>query len=155
MMFRLRRSTSRTTASRGQALVEFAIAAIPFLLLLMGILDLSRAIYQMNTTAQAAREIARETSLHEWATCPPCDVGGAPETAQAATIQAALLPGFQFSPASDVACVDITDVVIPDDECRPGDFVRVTVRSVFRPGTPLTMMFGNHTFSSTSRVEIP
>lgn len=152
-MDRIVRFRRRSADRHGQALVEFSIAAIPFLILLMGILDLGRAIYQLNTTSEASREIARATSLHEWSTC--CDLGSSPETAQVVSVQRALLPGFDFSAPTDIVCVDITDAVIPDVECRPGDFVRVTVRSTFSPATPLTMMFGAHTFSSTSRIEIP
>ena len=145
--------TNRQRRDRGQSLVEFSIAVIPFLLLVMGVLDLGRGIWQMNTTAEAAREIARETSLHEWDTC--CTLATSSQVAEVVTVQRGLLPGMSFTPATDVVCVDITDTVKPDDECRPGDFVSVTVKSTFRPGTPLLMLFGNHTFSSTSRVEIP
>ena len=139
--------------ARGQALVEFAVAAIPFLMLVMAILDVGRGVWQMNTTAEAAREIARATSLHEWDTC--CDLGTSSEAVAAATAQRALLPGMSFTPATDVVCVDITEAVKPDDECHPGDFVAVTVRSTYSPATPLVMIFGDHTFTSTSRVEIP
>jgi Flp pilus assembly protein TadG len=140
-------------SDRGQALVEFSLAVIPFLLLVMGVLDLGRGVWQMNTTAEAAREIARETSLHEWDTC--CDLGTSAQVADVVTAQRAVLPGMDFTASTDVVCVDITDTLKTDAECRPGDFVSVTVRSTFRPGTPLTMVFGVHTFSSTSRVEIP
>jgi len=142
---------------RGQALVEFAIAAIPFLLLVMGVLDLGRAIYQMNTTAQAAREIARTASIHPWTTC--CDLGTSPQGTTVVNIQRALLPNMSFTASTDVVCVDVTDASVPDAECQPRErdphFVAVTVRSTFVPATPLTMLFGSHTFSSTSRVELP
>jgi len=49
---------------RGQALVEFSLALIVFLVLLMGILDLGRGIYMFNGVSQAAREIARVTSVY-------------------------------------------------------------------------------------------
>lgn len=44
---------------RGQALVEFAIILPIFILLLVGILDLSRAVYANHTIANAAREALR------------------------------------------------------------------------------------------------
>jgi Flp pilus assembly protein TadG len=147
----------RPHKARGQALVEFAIAAIPFLILVMGILDLGRAIYQMNTTAQASREIARATSLHPWATC--CDLGSSTQAAAATQVQRALLPGMTFTPSTDITCIDIAENAIADADCGSDEdisyFVVVTVRSTFQPATPLTMIFGSHTFSSTSRVEIP
>ena len=44
---------------RGQALVEFALTAPVFLLLLMGVVDLGRVIYYYSTIDQAAAEGAR------------------------------------------------------------------------------------------------
>jgi Flp pilus assembly protein TadG len=45
---------------RGQALVEFALILPIFLLILMGIFDLGRAVYYSSTLSNAAREAARE-----------------------------------------------------------------------------------------------
>lgn len=141
---------------RGQALVEFSVALIPFLLLMMGVVDLGRAIYQMNGTSQAAREIARVTSIHECAGGAVCDLGSSSETAAVIATQRGLVPNLAITPATDIVCVDITDTVIPDAECRAGgNYVRVTTHSMFTPVTPLVMMFGSHDLSSTSRVEIP
>lgn len=47
------------SGSRGQSLVEFALILPVFLLVLMGILDLSRAVYYSSTLGNAARETAR------------------------------------------------------------------------------------------------
>jgi Flp pilus assembly protein TadG len=44
---------------RGQALVEFALIVPVFILLVMGIFDLGRAVYGYNTVNNAAREGAR------------------------------------------------------------------------------------------------
>ena len=60
-LLRPRRDPSR---SDGQALVEFSLAVIPFLILLMGVFDLGRGIYMMNGTSEAAREINRVTIVH-------------------------------------------------------------------------------------------
>jgi Flp pilus assembly protein TadG len=45
--------------TRGQALVEFALAIPIFLLLLMGLFDLGRAVFSYNTLTNAAREGVR------------------------------------------------------------------------------------------------
>jgi hypothetical protein len=45
--------------SRGQALVEFALAFPIFMLILMGIIDGGRLVYTDSTLSQAAREAAR------------------------------------------------------------------------------------------------
>ena len=62
----LRQSFRRPGQPRrqGQAVVEFALAVIPFLILLMGVIDLGRGIYTMNGTSEAARDIARVTIVH-------------------------------------------------------------------------------------------
>src|ERR1700693_2344672 len=50
---------SRKSTQRGQSLVEFAISSIVLLLLMMGLLDLSRAFYYAVDLQGAAREGAR------------------------------------------------------------------------------------------------
>lgn len=49
----------RLRPRRGQALVEFALVLPVFLLVLMGILDLGRAVYYSSTLSNTARETAR------------------------------------------------------------------------------------------------
>src|SRR6266481_5309155 len=49
----------RRDRQRGQSLVEFAISSIVILLLMMGLLDLSRAFYYAVSLQGAAREGAR------------------------------------------------------------------------------------------------
>jgi hypothetical protein len=138
-------------------MTEFAIAAIPFLIALMGVVDLGRGIYQMNTTAEAAREIARVTSVHPWSVCDSsvCDLGSSAESQGVIATQRGLLPGIAFTPSTDIVCVDLSDTVKADRLCDPGDFVRVRVRSMFTPVTPLVSMFGSHTFESYARIEMP
>ena len=150
--FRPRR---RRTHSRGQSLVEFSLVVVPFVFILMGIFDLGRGIYMMNGTAEAAREIARVTSVHSG--CPlnavTCDLGSSTETANVLATQRRLVPGLAINTATDIACVDINDVVKADNTCRWGvDYVRVRVTSSFVPITPVVSMFGNHVFESFSRV---
>ena len=52
--------------SRGQALVEFAIVAPVFFLLLFGVIDLGRYVYVTNAFGQAAREGARYGAVQSW-----------------------------------------------------------------------------------------
>jgi hypothetical protein len=152
-----RRRDPRRRTERGQAMTEFAIAVIPFLMVLMGIVDLGRGIYQMNTTAEAAREIARATSVHPWAVCngSACDLGSSAEGQAVVATQRNLLPGMVFTPSTDIVCVDLSDTVKADRECDPGDFVRVRIRSMFTPVTPIVAMFGSHTFESYARIQMP
>ena len=150
MMIRLPRR--RRDRSGGQALVEFSLVMIPFMILLMGVFDLGRAIYMMNTTAESAREIARVTAVHPWDSSK--DLGSSTEAAAVIAAQRGLLPGMNFTPGTDITCVDINDTVMVDAQCsRTGSFVRVRVRSTFSPITPLVMMFGSHTLEAYSRIE--
>jgi Flp pilus assembly protein TadG len=52
-------SRRRQGRSRGQALVEFALVLPVFVLVLMGIFDLGRAVYAYNTISNAARSAIR------------------------------------------------------------------------------------------------
>lgn len=55
----MRNVTRRRAPQRGQALAEFAIILVVLMLLLLGIVDLSRAVYIRSVVANAAREGAR------------------------------------------------------------------------------------------------
>jgi hypothetical protein len=151
-----RRRRSRADRTRGQSLVEFSLVIIPFTFLIMGIFDLGRGIYMMNGTAEAAREIARVTSVHSGCPQDPppsCDMGSSSNTAGVVATQQGLIPGLTIDTATDITCVDINDVVKPDEECLWGtDYVRVRVTSSFTPITPIVSMFGSHVFESYSRV---
>jgi Flp pilus assembly protein TadG len=149
--------TRRNRRSRGQSLVEFSLVIIPFTFLMMGIFDLGRAIYMMNGTAQAAREIARVASVHSG--CPPgstnaCDMGNSTEISNVVATQRRMLPAMAINTSSDIVCVTIDDVKkAADNSCQWGtDYVRVKVTSSFTPITPIVSMFGSHTFESYSRV---
>jgi Flp pilus assembly protein TadG len=124
-----------------------ALVLIPFLLMLFGILDLGRGMYAYNAVAEAARELARVTSVH---TGDP--LGTSAETAAVLATQYAVIPGLQ---APVFACVDITGVAADDDPCLPGNRVRVTVTAPFQPVTPLLFALGTMNIESASSVQIP
>jgi hypothetical protein len=54
----------RRERSRGQGLVEFALVLPVFMVILIGMVDLGRAIWANNSAANAAREAARFASVH-------------------------------------------------------------------------------------------
>ena len=151
------RTTDRERGD-GQALVEFALAVIPFLILLMGVVDLGRGIYLMNGTSEAARDITRATIVH--LSDGSGTIGMSNETAEAIAIQQGLIPGLEVDPATDIECLDLNDVpqnptLGADEDCGGDDFIRVRVTVVFEPFTPLVSAFGSHTFESTSTMRIP
>jgi Flp pilus assembly protein TadG len=143
--------------SRGQSLVEFSLVLIPFLLILMGIVDLGRGIYTSNGVAQAARELARVTSVH---TCnmsaANCTLGGSPETAAVRGTQNGMVPGLGGASATvTYTCTTMADATLPAVDCPSGDYVKVTVSVPFQVITPLLSMVAPTTLSSTTHVEIP
>ncbi len=155
---------TRTGGDRGQTLVEFALVLIPFLVILMGIVDMGRGIYVYNAVSQSAREIARVTSVHPYAAgCTgACDLGLSAEAQEVIAAQDGLIPGFAFDQVADIACVPMTAPdedesarVIADSNCQPGDWVRVTVQAPFSPLTTSLIGLGDFTFSSTSRIQVP
>jgi hypothetical protein len=154
----------RTIVSRertdGQAVVEFALAVIPFLILLMAVIDLGRGIYMMNGTSEAARDITRATIVH--LTGAGGALGLSSETTDAIDTQEGLIPGLSVDPATDIECVNVYNVVQNrqvtgrDEDCNVGeDFIRVHITVEFAPVTPLVSAFGSHTFETVSRMQIP
>lgn len=139
---------SRSTGTRrhsGQALVEFSLALIVFMVLLMGIFDLGRGIYMYNGVSQAAREIARVTSVH-----PGSVLGNSAQTAAVVATQKGLIPNLG-NPT--FACVDIDNAAVTGT-CRGGMRVKVTIVAPYRPVTPLLGLVGTWNMASSSAVSI-
>jgi Flp pilus assembly protein TadG len=65
------RISHRTSRQLGQSLVEFALVLPIFLAILIGMVDIGRAVWANNAVANAAREAARWAVVH----------GGTPDTA--------------------------------------------------------------------------
>jgi Flp pilus assembly protein TadG len=145
---------TRRSRGRGQALVEFSIALIPFLLILMGIADLGRGIYTSNGVSQAAREIARVTSVHPCATV--CTLGNSSETAAVVASQKGLIPGLGSASASiTYSCTTVSDGTVSGTGCASGNYVKVTVSVPFAAATPLLSMVAPTTLVSTAHVQVP
>src|SRR6185295_8714729 len=132
---------------RGQALVEFSLALIPFLLILMGIVDLGRGVYMSNGVNQAAREIARVTAVHLCATSGTCTLGNSAETAATIATQKNLIPGLA-SPSSSFACTTVEDVTVSTTKCSAPNFVKVTVSVPYTALTPVLSMVAPSTLVS-------
>jgi len=131
---------------RGQALIEFAFAIIVFMMAFIGLLDLAHGVFMYNGVSQAAREIARETSVH------PGDgsLGASAESIAVVNVQRGLVPRLQ-TPVYQ--CMDIAGTAIVAS-CQPGNWVRVTATTVFQPALPLLAMLGPFTLTSSSSAEI-
>ena len=136
-------------------MVEFSLALLPFLLVVMGIFDLGRGIYMNNGTAEAAREIARVTAVH-----PGTTLGDSAETLAVIATQENLVPGLADPSATiTFSCTTIKDVVIAGTGCETTDtvtaFVRVQVTVPFGVITPLLSMVAPATLSSTAHIQVP
>ena len=118
---------------------------VPFLLLLMGIFDFARGIYAYNAVSQAAREIARTTSVHRGAA-----LGASPQSQATVAAQQSVVPGMQTPVYS---CVDIEGNGVTGS-CFPGNSVKVTVTAPYQPVTPLLAFLGNLSLSSSSTVQV-
>lgn len=144
-MNRLTRHADKRDRSAGQALVEFALSLIVFLMILMAVVDMGRAIYMYNGVSQAAREIARVTSVH-----PGLVLGNDPAITAVINTQKALIPSLGDPTFS---CVDIAGSPMATS-CVAGDQVKVTISAPWSPITPLLRLTGTWTFNSSSSVSI-
>jgi hypothetical protein len=143
------RDLVRARGDRGQALVEFSLAIIVFLLLLMGIVDFGRAIYQSNGVAQAAREVARATSVHP-GTNFRVTAGQSAQTKAVLAVQKGLIPNLKDP---TIVCVDIAGAEL-NRPCLPGDWVKVTIAAPYTPITPILGLTGTWNLSSSSAIVI-
>jgi hypothetical protein len=130
----------------GQGIVEFALGITVFLMLFIGLIDLARAAFLYNGLSDAAQAVARVTSVH------PGDptLGSSPETTTSVTAEGRLVPGLTVT-AYD--CVDISGASVTGD-CKPGSWVKVSVRTSFTPVLPLLSPFGPITFTMSSSAKI-
>lgn len=132
----------RTERSLGQGLVEFSLAILVFLVIVFGVVDFGRGIYQFNAVSQSAREIARATSVNLCASAPCVFVGGvlnpaaySPETLAVIDVQKELVPGLG-DPV--ITCVHQSGTALGSSEpCNQHeDSIKVVVVSPFKPITP-------------------
>lgn len=136
----------RHERARGQALVEFSIVFVLFMVLLMAVVDLGRGIYIFNGVSQAAREIARTTSVH-----PGAPLGSSTDSAETIAVQQGLVPGLVVE---SFECVDYDGSSVPGATCFPGSRVKVNVSAPFAPLFGLLTYFGAFDFASSSTIEI-
>lgn len=130
---------------RGQALVEFSLSVLIFLVLVLAVFDFGRAIFMYNGVSQAAREIARTASVEYSAT-----VGASQEVADTVAVQKTLVPALG-NPVFD--CVDSAGVSQPLDQCdSEQDYVKVTISAPYSPVTPLLAFLGTYNLTSSSTI---
>ena len=137
--------------SRGQAMVEFSLAIIVFLVLLMGIVDFGMSVYKYNGVSQAAREIARVASVHQGTLA----FGNSTEITSVVAVQKRLIPGLS-SPTFTCTDIDGATVALVDDgtHCPSSAFVNVTVTAPYKAVTPILGLVGTFTMKGSSSAQI-
>ena len=140
----------RSNKEHGQALVEFSLAIVVFLFLMMAIFDFGRAILQYNGVAQAAREIARVTATHE-GTDFTTPAGRSAETNAVIATQKLMIPYLQDP---TITCVEIDGTVVTGS-CKEGQWINVVIHAPYTPITPLLGLTGTwNLFSSSTSVQL-
>ena len=85
--------------------MEFALGITIFLTILIGLVDLARAAFLFNGVSDAARELARVTSVHPGT----ATLGSSSETTAAVSAERALVPGLVVN---SYACIDIAGAAV-------------------------------------------
>jgi hypothetical protein len=142
----MRARIGRRRGAPGQSLVEFALGITIFLTILIGLVDLARAAFLFNGVSDAAREIARVTSVHPGTTT----LGSSTETTSSVAGERALVPGLTVTSYS---CIDLAGASV-STVCQPGDWVKVSVQTSFQPILPLLAPLGPITFTTASSAKI-
>ena len=124
--------------SRGQSLVEFALASILFFTLLFGIMQFGIGIWQYNSMADLAQEGARWASVRGSTSSMPAT------SAQLQTFVASRSPGFT---------VTATATPANPSAAAPGTTIAVRVNSTFDMSSGL-IPFASFTLESTARMVV-
>lgn len=135
---------------KGQALVEFALVIPLFLLLLVGLFDLGRAVFAYNTLTNAAREGARIAIVNQYK----------PSIIQRAKDQTAIVELNDPSVSIDFYQVNADGTADTSTQCAlvaVGCLAVVNFEATYRPITPFisNIIFGNGvTFEARSVLSV-
>ena len=121
----------------GQSLVEFAFTALLFFLIIFGVVDLGRAVFEYNLLASSAREGARMASIPSYSTS---DV-----VSRVVQSSAGVIASGDVSVSGSRVC-----------NTDPCPTVTVTVQHTFTPVTPLigTLIGGSITMTASSTMVV-
>ena len=129
-------------------MVEFSLAILVFLVLVMGIVDFGMAIYKYNGVSEAAREIARVASVHQGVTW------GSSQLNTVVATQKNLVPGLS-SPTFSCTKVDGTSQAMSSGgKCPEDAYVTVEVTAPYRAATPVLGLIGTFTMKGSSSAQI-
>ncbi len=148
--------------SRGQSLVEFSLVFPIIVLLIVGFVEIGRAVFAFNTIANAARQGARVAMVNQLADITECN--------EMWPIDDPYEPHWSFRGCAilaaktlgiDTSNISISFVAPPDTtlSCSPvlhvGCIASVTVTYHFSVATPfVNMLIGPMTMSQTSQMPV-
>lgn len=147
----------------GQGLVEFALVIPMIILLIVGALDLGRAVFAYNTIANAARDGARVAAVNQIATSPDCngdrpveDVADPHWSIKRCAADSALTLGVQPGDVTvTYAAPAGTTLTCTSTQRNVGCIASVTVTYTYSPITPIIgSLVGNMVISSTSQMPL-
>ena len=127
----------------GQALVEFSLVAIVFFILVFGMIDVGRAVWNYNTLAQATREGTRYAIVHGADSTNPS--GPVDDSAVVTEVQ-------KFTAGLDLAQLTV-QATWPAGSNASGNSVTVTSQYTYQPiFNFLGVISFNMTSSSTMQI---
>lgn len=136
--------------NRGQALLEFALAIPVFLLLMVGLFDLGRAVFSYNTLTNAAREGARTAIVNQ-------DVASIVARAKEQTAIVELNDPSVSVAFYQVAADGTADTSKPCSPVAVGCLAVVSFQATYQPITPIisNILFGSGvTFTAKSELTV-
>jgi Flp pilus assembly protein TadG len=140
----MRRLLPRRPASRGQALVEFAVVFPIFAMLFFGLIDIGRYVFATNDLNEAAREAARYGSVEQWAYTCPASVATPDRFTCTKAVALSRVNGTSLDPSAGVVvtCSDGAGNTRSAINCRPNDVLKIVMDTgtgsyQFRFFTPL------------------
>lgn len=146
----------RNRGRRGAATVETAIVILPFLTLVLGMLDLGTAVFRHHVVSQAARQGVRKAIVHG-SRAPSGWNGGKWGTATYGPVAANVAdPKAQaIAPYLSGLDPDATNITMewPDGSNATEKRVRVTVTTTWTP--VVTFIFGGSTQTLSASATMP
>lgn len=135
----------------GQALVEFSMVGIVFLIIVFGIIDVGRAVWNYNTLAEATREGTRYAIVHGADSTDPSGPGSAYFTAPETDTQITAAVE-QFAAGLDTSNLTVL-AEWPDGTTDAGSTIQVTAQYTYEPIFGFLSIF-SFTMTSSSMMEI-
>jgi Flp pilus assembly protein TadG len=157
----MRRAKGRRD-SRGQSLVEFSLVFPIIVLLIVGFVEIGRAVFAYNTIANAARQGARVATVNQLADVTDCDEKRPIDdpyephwTIRGCAITAASTLGITAANVSVSYAAPPSTTLSCDPTLHVGCIASVTVTYHYSVATPfVNMLIGPFTMSQTSQMPI-